>query len=294
MKRSLRLKGKIIKNLFLASSLTSIIFLAGITIILFKEGLPLFKEISFAEFFLGKSWYPTYDPPDFGILPLFVGSIWITFGAMMIAAPLGISIAIFISEFAGPKTQNILKSMIELLTGIPSVVFGFFGLVFLGPWIKTLFDLPVGLNSLTASVLLALMAIPTITSLSEEALFSVSKNYKEASYALGSTKWETISRVVVPAAFPGINTAIFLGLGRVIGETMTVLMVAGGAAIIPHSFLQPARPITATIALEMGETVVGSDHYHALFALACVLFVINLMLNLLSSTLFSKSRRSMT
>ena len=292
MKKGLRLKGKIIKNLFLTSSLTSIMFLSGITIILFKEGLPLFKEIMIGEFFLGKSWYPTFDPADFGILPLFVGSLWITFGAMMIAAPLGISVAIFISEFAGPKTQNFLKSMIEILTGIPSVVFGFFGLVFLGPWIKNLFDLPVGLNSLTASILLALMAIPTISSLSEEALFSVSKSYKEASYALGATKWETISKVILPAAFPGINTAIFLGLGRVIGETMTVLMVAGGAAIIPHSFLQPVRPITATIALEMGETVVGSEHYHALFALACVLFIINLMLNLASNYLFVKTRRS--
>jgi phosphate transport system permease protein len=136
------------------------------------------------------------------------------------------------------------------------------------------------------------MAIPTISSLSEEALFSVSKSYKEASYALGATKWETISKVILPAAFPGINTAIFLGLGRVIGETMTVLMVAGGAAIIPHSFLQPVRPITATIALEMGETVVGSEHYHALFALACVLFIINLMLNLASNYLFVKTRRS--
>ena len=292
MKKSLHLKDKIIKNVCFISSLTSIFFLTGITIILFKEGLPLFKEISFAEFFLGKSWYPTFDPPDFGMLPLFIGSLWITFGAILIAAPLGISIAIFISEFASPKTQIFLKSMIELLTGIPSVVFGFLGLVFLGPWLQKLLGLPVGLNSLTASLLLALMAIPTISSLSEEALFSVSRHFKEASYALGATKWETIIKVVVPAAFPGINTAIFLGIGRVIGETMTVLMVAGGAAIIPHSFLQPARPITATIALEMGETVVGSSHYHALFALACVLFILNLLLNLTANYLFVKPRRT--
>ena len=292
MKKSLHLKDKIMKNVCFISSLTSIFFLTGITIILFKEGLPLFKEIGFAEFFLGKSWYPTFDPPDFGMLPLFIGSLWITFGAILIAAPFGISIAIFISEFSSPKTQIFLKSMIELLTGIPSVVFGFLGLVFLGPWLQKLLGLPVGLNSLTASLLLALMAIPTISSLSEEALFSVSRHFKEASYALGATKWETIIKVVVPAAFPGINTAIFLGIGRVIGETMTVLMVAGGAAIIPHSFLQPARPITATIALEMGETVVGSSHYHALFALACVLFILNLLLNLTANYLFVKPRRT--
>ena len=291
MKKRLHLREKIIKNVCFVSSLTSIFFLAGITIILFKEGLPLFKGISFAEFFLGKSWYPTFDPPDFGMLPLFVGSLWITFGAILIAAPFGISIAIYISEFASPQIQLFLKSTIELLTGIPSVVFGFIGLAFLGPFLQKLLNLPVGLNSLNASILLALMAIPTISSLSEEALFSVSRHFKEASYALGATKWETVIKVVVPAAFPGINTAIFLGIGRVIGETMTVLMVAGGAAIIPHSFLQPARPITATIALEMGETVVGSDHYHALFALACVLFILNLGLNLVANYIFAKPRR---
>jgi len=291
LKKRLHLREKIIKNVCFVSSLTSIFFLAGITIILFKEGLPLFKGISFAEFFLGKSWYPTFDPPDFGMLPLFVGSLWITFGAILIAAPFGISIAIYISEFASPQIQLFLKSTIELLTGIPSVVFGFIGLAFLGPFLQKLLNLPVGLNSLNASILLALMAIPTISSLSEEALFSVSRHFKEASYALGATKWETVIKVVVPAAFPGINTAIFLGIGRVIGETMTVLMVAGGAAIIPHSFLQPARPITATIALEMGETVVGSDHYHALFALACVLFILNLGLNLVANYIFAKPRR---
>jgi len=293
LKKSLHLKERMIKNVCLISSLASIFFMTGITVILFKEGLPLFKGVSLSEFFLGKSWYPTFDPPDFGMLPLFVGSLWITFGAIMIAAPFGISVAIFISEFTSPKMQHFSKSIIELLTGIPSVIFGFLGLVFLGPWLKNILNLPVGLNSLTASILLALMAIPTISSLSEEALFSVSKDYKEASYALGATKWETISKIVVPAAFPGINTAIFLGIGRVIGETMTVLMVAGGAAIIPHSFLQPARPITANIALEMGETVVGSDHYHALFALACVLFILNLILNLTANYLFVKKRRSL-
>jgi len=285
-------KEKIIKNIFLLSSLTSIFFLAGITLILFKEGLPLFQEISLKEFLWGKSWHPTCNPPEFGALPLILGSFWITFGALIIAVPLGVSAAIYISELATPKIRNFLKLAIEMLAGIPSVIYGFLGIVVLGPWLQKLLNLPVGLCSITASLLLALMAIPTITSLSEEALFSVSKDYKEASYALGATKWETIIKVIVPAAFPGISTAVLLGMGRVIGETMTVLMVAGGAAVIPRSFLEPARPITATIALEMGEAVVGSNHYHALFSLACILFIVSLALNLAADYLLTKFRRT--
>lgn len=292
MKGKFFLKEKIIKNIFLLSSLTSIFFLAGITLILFKEGLPLFREINLKEFLWGKSWYPTYDPPEFGVLPLIFGSLWITLGALIVAVPLGVSAAIYISELATPKIRNFLKLVIEMLTGIPSVIYGFLGIVVLGPWLQELLNLPVGLCSLTASLLLALMAIPTITSLSEEALFSVSKDYKEASCALGATKWETIIKVTVPAAFSGISTAVLLGMGRAIGETMTVLMVAGGAAVIPRSFLQPARPITATIALEMGEAVVGSSHYHALFSLACILFMVSLALNLIADYFLIKFRRT--
>jgi len=286
------LKEKVIKNIFLLSSLTSIFFLIGITIILFKEGLPLFQEINLKEFLWGKSWYPTYEPAEFGILPLILGSLWITLGALIIAVPLGVSTAIYISEMANPKVRDFLKSSIELLTGIPSVIYGFLGMVLLGPWLQKLFNLPVGLCSLTASLLLALMAIPTITSLSEEALFSVPKDYKEASYALGATRWETIIKVTVPAALSGIGSAVILGMGRAIGETMTVLMVAGGAAVIPRSFLQPVRPMTATIALEMGEAVVGSHHYYALFAIACVLFVLSLTLNLTADYFLIKFRRT--
>jgi len=286
------LKEKIIKNVFFLSSLTSIFFLLGISFILFKEGLPLFREIDLKSFLWGKSWYPTYNPPEFGLLPLLLGSLWTTLGALIIAVPLGVSAAIYISEVANSKIKDYLKLMIEMLTGVPSVIYGFLGIVVLGPWLQNFLDLPVGLCVLTASLLLALMAVPTITSLSEEALFSVSKEYKEASYALGATRWETIIKVTVPAAFSGISTAVLLGMGRVIGETMTVLMVAGGAAVIPHSFLQPVRTITATIALEMGETVVGSIHYHALFAIACVLFIISFALNLSADYFLNKFRRA--
>jgi len=286
------IKERIIKNIFLLSSLTSIFFLAAITIILFKEGFPLFREIDLKTFLWGKSWYPTYNPPEFGLLPLLLGSLWTTLGALVIAVPLGVSAAIYISELATPKIKDYLKLTIEMLTGVPSVIYGFLGIVVLGPWLQNLLDLPVGLCVLTASLLLALMAIPTIASLSEEALFSVSKEYKEASYALGATRWETIIKVIVPAAFSGISTAVLLGMGRVIGETMTVLMVAGGAAVIPHSILQPVRTITATIALEMGETVVGGIHYYALFAIACVLFIISLALNLSADYFLNKFRRT--
>ncbi|OFW54798.1 MAG: phosphate ABC transporter permease subunit PstC [Actinobacteria bacterium RBG_13_35_12] len=292
MKSKQYLKEKIIKNVFFLSSLASIFFLLGISFILFKEGLPLFREIDLKSFLWGKSWYPTYNPPEFGLLPLLLGSLWTTLGALIIAVPLGVSAAIYISELATPKIKDYLKLIIEMLTSVPSVIYGFLGIVVLGPWLQNLLDLPVGLCALTASILLALMAIPTIASLSEEALFSVSKEYKEASYALGATKWETIAQVTVPAAFSGISTAVLLGMGRVIGETMTVLMVAGGAAIIPHSFLQPVRTITATIALEMGETVVGSVHYYALFAIACVLFIISLALNLSADYFLYKLRRT--
>ncbi len=291
MKGKQHLKEKIIKNIFFLSSLTSIFFLLGISFILFKEGLPLFREIDLKSFLWGKSWYPTYNPPEFGLLPLLLGSLWTTLGALIIAVPLGVSAAIYISELATPKIKDYLKLAIEMLTSIPSVIYGFLGIVVLGPWLQNLLNLSIGLCSLTASLLLALMAIPTITSISEEALFSVPKDYKEASYALGATKWETIAQVTVPAAFSGISTAVLLGMGRVIGETMTVLMVAGGAAIIPHSFLQPVRTITATIALEMGETVVGSNHYYALFAIACVLFIISLTLNLSADYFLNKFRR---
>jgi phosphate transport system permease protein len=291
LKSKQHLKEKIIKNIFFLSSLTSIFFLLGISFILFKEGLPLFREINLKSFLWGKYWYPTYNPPEFGLLPLILGTLWVTLGALIIAVPLGVAAAIYISELATPKIKDYLKLAIEMLTSIPSVIYGFLGIVVLGPWLQNLLNLSIGLCSLTAFLLLALMAIPTIASISEEALFSVPKDYKEASYALGATKWETIAQVTIPAAFSGISTAVLLGMGRVIGETMTVLMVAGGAAIIPHSFLQPVRTITATIALEMGETVVGSNHYYALFAIACVLFIISLTLNLSADYFLNKFRR---
>ncbi|RKY66428.1 MAG: phosphate ABC transporter permease subunit PstC [Candidatus Latescibacterota bacterium] len=276
------MRDNLVKHLLLSCASLSIVFLAGITVTLFKEGLPIFKEVSVFKFLFGRYWYPTYDPPDFGILPLILGSLWVTLGALFVAVPLGVGSAMYISELAHPKLREILKPMVELLASVPSVVYGFFGMVFLGPLVQRLFDLPVGLTCFTASIILGMMALPTVASIAEDAISAVPRELREASYALGAMKWETITKVVVPAASSGIIAAVILGFGRAIGETMTVLMVAGGAAVIPRSVFQPVRTMTATIAAEMGEAPMGSDHYHALFGIALVLFFITLGFNLLA------------
>jgi len=284
-------KENLIRGFFCLLALLSIFFLLGIVIVLFKEGLPIFKHTSLGKFLFGKFWYPTYEPPDFGILPLLLGSFLVTLGALIIAVPLGVASAIYISEVAPSKMREFIKPVIEILAGIPSVVYGFFGMVIVAPLVAKFFNLPVGLNAFTASIVLGIMAIPTITSISEDAISALPKRFKEASFALGANKWETTLRVTLPAAAGGISTAIILGMGRVIGETMTVLMVAGGAAVIPRSFFQPVRTMTATIAAEMGETVVGSLHFHSLFAIAIVLFVITLSFNILADLLAERFRR---
>jgi len=284
-------KENLIRGFFCLLALLSIFFLLGIVIVLFKEGLPIFKDTSLGKFLFGKFWYPTYEPPDFGILPLLLGSFLVTLGALIIAVPLGVASAIYISEVAPSKMREFIKPVIELLAGIPSVLYGFFGMVIVAPLVAKFFNLPVGLNAFTASIVLGIMAIPTITSISEDAISALPKRFKEASFALGANKWETTLRVTLPAAAGGISTAIILGMGRVIGETMTVLMVAGGAAVIPRSFFQPVRTMTATIAAEMGETVVGSLHFHSLFAIAIVLFVITLSFNILADLLTQRFRR---
>jgi len=277
------MRERAIEHLLLFCASLSIVFLAGITVTLFKEGLPIFTVVSPFKFLFGRYWYPTYDPPDFGILPLILGSLWVTVGALLVAVPLGVGSAMYISELAHPKLGEILKPLMELLASVPSVVYGFFGMAFLGPMVQRLFNLPVGLNCFTASVILGMMALPTVASIAEDAISAVPRELREASYALGAMKWETITKVVLPAASSGIITGVILGFGRAIGETMTVLMVAGGAAVIPRSIFQPVRPMTATIAAEMGEAPMGSEHYHALFGIALVLFFITLGFNLLAN-----------
>jgi len=244
---------------------------------------PLVKRVSLFDFLFGKSWYPPpNEPPSFQIFPILFASIIVTFFAAIIAVPLGVGCAIYMSEIAHPKTNEILKPVIELFAALPSVVIGFFGMVVVAPLLQKYFDIPTGLNLANASILLAFMAVPTIASVSEDALRAVPQNLKEASYALGATKWETTWRVVVPAALSGISAAVILGLARSIGETMVVLMVAGGAAVIPTGLFDPVRPMTAAIAAEMGEAPRGGIHYHALFAIGVALFVLTFCINLLA------------
>jgi phosphate transport system permease protein len=268
-----------IERVIFLSGITSIVFVVLIFIFLLKEGLAVFGHVSPFDFLLGGSWYPISDPPKFGSFPLILGSFLVTLGAAVISVPIGVASALYIAEIAPKKTKEILKAGIELMAAIPSVVIGFIGMVTLGPMIKSLFGLPTGLTALTGSITLAFMAMPTIVSIAEDAITAVPRQYREAAAAMGATTWQTTWRVVAHAARPGIFAAVMLGIGRVIGETMAVMMVTGNAALIPHSILQPVRTLTATIAAEMGETVQGGDHYAALFAIGIVLFVITFAIN---------------
>ncbi|QTL99477.1 phosphate ABC transporter permease subunit PstC [Iocasia frigidifontis] len=284
-------KEKVVRIALLFFAISSILFLTGIVIVLFREGFYIFEQVGVFKFIFGKDWYPTYEPPDFGILPLLSGSLLVTLGAMVIAVPIGVSSAIFISYILPKKLKNVVKPMIEMLAGVPSVIYGLFGMKILAPFLRELFNLPTGLTALNASIMLGIMAMPTIVSLSEDALTSVPKKFRDASLALGGTKWETISKIIMPTASSGIVTATILGIGRAIGETMTVLMVAGGAAVIPKTILKPVRPMTASIAAEMGEAPVGSEHYHALFGIAIVLFIITLAFNITADFISSRFKK---
>ena len=245
------------------------------------------------NFLFGRFWYPTAEPaPQLGILPLIIGSLVVTIGAILIALPLGLAGAIYLSEVAHPAIRAILKPAIEILAGIPSVVFGFFGLVVLVPFIQRAFHLTVGETALAGIIMLAIMSLPTVISISEDALSAVPRSYREASLALGATRWQTITKIVVPAGLSGVTAAAMLGVGRAVGETMTVLMVTGNAAQIPHSLLVPVRTLTATIAAELGEAPQGGIHYEALFAIGIVLFVITFLVNLVADLVNARYRRA--
>lgn len=290
-KRLRKLKEWWIEKAILLSGIFSVVFVALIFLFLLREGLSLFRGESVLDFLLGKSWYPISDPPRFGILPLILGSLLVTLGAAAIAVPIGLAAALFIAEIAPGRLKEGLKAGIELLAAIPSVVIGFIGMITLGPWIKNLFNIPTGLTALTGSVTLAFMAMPTIVSIAEDAITAVPRQYREAAIAMGATKWQTTWRIVARAARPGMVAAVMLGIGRVIGETMAVMMVTGNAAIIPHSILQPVRTLTATIAAEMGESVQGGAHYAALFAIGIVLFIITFLINGVADLYLHRSRR---
>jgi phosphate transport system permease protein len=286
-------KERIYKIIFTVLAFSSLIFLTAITVILFKEGLPIFKEVTFFKFIFGQSWYPTHEPAEFGILPLILASVWVTLGALFVCVPLGVGSALYIHELAGPKQRAILKPTIEILAGIPSIVYGFFAMSVMAPFLQKFLHLPVGLCAFNASVILGIMAVPTVSSLAEDALGYVPNSFREASLAVGANRWQTLIKVIMPAAGSGISAAIILGMSRAIGETMTVLMAAGGAAIIPKTlgdFFSPVRPMTATIAAEMGEAAMGSAHYHALFAIGLVLFIITFIFNIVAEIISRRFR----
>jgi phosphate transport system permease protein len=267
---------------------TAILVVLLIFLFLGKEALPIFKEVHLSNLF-SKSWYPvSFEKEQFGIIPLLAGSLVVTIMATLLVIPFGVTGAIYISELARSSEREILKPFVEILAGIPSVVLGFFGLVVLGPLIKEIFNLNTGLTALTGAVLLAFMAVPTVMSISEDAIRAVPTSYKEASLALGATRLQTIWRVTVPSASSGIVAATMLGIGRVIGETMAVMMVTGNAAIIPNSPFDSVRTMTATIAAEMGEVPFGSTHYHALFLVGLVLLLLTFLINLVAQRVLAK------
>jgi phosphate transport system permease protein len=270
---------------------SSIGFVVLIFLFLLREGVPVFFQVPLSDLF-GTRWYPTFDL--FGTLPLILGSTLVTVTAIAIALPLGVATAVFVREVAPGWAREILKPMIEVLAGIPSVVLGFFGMTLIAPLVRETLGAPTGLTAFTGALILAYMALPTLISVAEDALDAVPKSYRDAGLAMGATQWQTIWRVVVPAARSGIVTAVMLGMGRAIGETMAVMMVTGNAARMPltlDSLFRPVRTMTATVAAEMGEVAQGSTHYHALFGIGVILFLMTFLINLAAATTIFKKRR---
>ena len=315
-------KERLVEIIISSIGLVSVVVLLLIGFFLFKEAFLVFYRVGALKVIFGMNWYPTSDPPSFGMLPLIVGTLTVTALSAIIAIPLGLSTAIYIAEIAHHKVKEYLKPFIEMLASFPSVVLGFFGMVIIAPilsnWLSPLLseDLPdflkgmnfpfisttlaefcrdkffitSGLNMFTAALILMVRAIPVISSIAEDALTAVPRTYREASYSLGAGRWETIWKVVMPASVSGLSVAIILGIGTIIGETMIVLMVAGGAAVIPHWIFDPVRPMPSAIAAEMAEAAHGSLHYHALFGVGAILFIITLILSLISDFISKRYR----
>lgn len=276
------------KILFKGTGLITIALLAGIFLMLISNSIFFFLKESPVDFFTGSQWDPE---TEYSIIPLLVSTVLVALGSMLIAVPLGILTAAYLSELAPRKLQMFLKPIIEMLAAIPSVAIGFLGIVLVGPGLAKIFGIQNGLNALNGSILLAVMALPTIVTISEDAINAVPKSHREASLALGANKWQTLFKVTIPAALPGLIAAVMLGLGRALGETMTVLMATGNAAAIPKGFLDSVRTITATIAIEMGEVPYQTTHYFALFAIAALLFLITLVVNLLGEYFANRLRK---
>ncbi len=288
-RRGRRLKEAAIRAFFLANGVLAVLALAGIFGILLVTAIPAFKEIPVKEFLTSKIWDPTApETARYGILSMIVSTLMVTVGALVIAVPIGLGVAAYLSDVAHWRVREIVKPVVEILAGIPSVVVGFLGIVLFGPFIAKVFHSGHGLNALNGSLLLAIMALPTIISISEDSLNAVPPAYVEASLALGGSRWQTLVRVKIPAALSGIIAAFMLGMGRAIGETMTVLMATGNARSFPHGFLSSVRTMTSNIAIELGEVPYYTTHYYALFAIALVLFIMTFLVNLIADIVLNK------
>ena len=288
-RKSRKLREILIETFFLLNGVLAILILLGIFSLLFIKGFPAIRELGLKSFFGSAVWNPNaYGTPKYGILSLIVSTLMVTIGALVIAVPLGVACAAFLSELAPPRLREILKPAVEVLAGIPSVVVGFLGIVLVNPVISRIFGISNGLNALNGAILLAVMSLPTIISLSEDALRAVPHAYKEASLALGANRWQTLVRVLIPSGLSGIIASIMLGMGRAIGETMTVLMATGNAPALTFNFLEAIQTMTATIAIELGEVPYNTTHYYALFVIGFVLFVMTFLVNLVSDLILQK------
>ncbi|MCR4428176.1 MAG: phosphate ABC transporter permease subunit PstC [Caldiserica bacterium] len=286
-----RLGERVIEAIIRFSGWITLIILGLITVMLFREGLPIFSYTDPFSFIFGTTWLPVSSSPQFGILPFIVGTLMVTLVALLISVPIGVGAAAFLSEIAPSSLREFLKPIIEILAGIPSIVLGFIGFILVAPLIQSIFHLSTGLNGLTAGIMLSLICLPTIISISEDALSAVPKEYKEASYALGATKWQTLRKVVIPAASPGIVASVMLGIGRAIGETMTVLMVSGGRLSIPTNITDPMSVLTARIAIEINNASFRGLQFQALFAMGIILFLLTLVVNIISDLVLEKQKR---
>jgi len=288
-KRFANLKEAAIRAFFFTNGMLAVVVLAGIFGILLYTAVPAFKEINIGEFLTKTRWDPTSpEKAEYGILSLMASTLLVTIGALIIAIPIGLAVAAYLSDVAHWRVREIVKPIIEILAGIPSVVVGFLGIVLFGPAIAKIFHVSHGLTALNGSFLLAVMALPTIISISEDSLNAVPHAYSEASLALGASKWQTLARVKIPAALSGIIAAFMLGMGRAIGETMTVLMATGNARSFPRGLLSPVRTMTANIAIELGEVPYYTTHYYALFAIGLVLFLMTFVVNLIADVILHK------
>ena len=281
----------VVRRIIWACGWLAIVILAAIFVFLVTNSMRALQTVGLWNMLSGTDWYPTSTPPKYGFLPSEVGSLWVTGVALLLAVPIGVAAAVYLSEFAKGAFKEVTKSVVEFLSAVPSVVLGLLGLAYIAPLVQSVFHTDSGLTALTAGLVVGVMSMPTIISISEDALHSVPSEMRQGSLALGNTQWQTTYKVTIPAASSGIFAAVMLGLGRAIGETMVVLMLAGNSGLIPTSPLEAARTLTGTIAQEMGEVVRGGQHYSVLFTMGLVLFAVTFAINLAADMVLERQRK---